>query len=72
MLRYFDTITHSPMALQYLIEGFDAEHVLLDSDCPYDMGDPEPVTWLYAAGLDAAQFDQIACANVCKLLGIGV
>jgi aminocarboxymuconate-semialdehyde decarboxylase len=71
-LLHFDTITHSRMALEYLIENFGAEHVLLGSDYPYDMGDPEPVASLRAARIGAEQFDQIACANVCKLLGIGI
>jgi aminocarboxymuconate-semialdehyde decarboxylase len=71
-LLSFDTITHSRMALEYLIENFGAEHVLLGSDYPYEMGDPEPVASLRAARIDAQQFDQIACANVCKLLGIGI
>ena len=36
------------MALEYLIANFGAEHVLLGSDYPYDMGDPEPVESLAA------------------------
>jgi aminocarboxymuconate-semialdehyde decarboxylase len=71
-LLYFDTITHSHMALEYLIRNFGAEHVLLGSDYPYDMGEPEPVASLRAACFDAEQVDQIARANACKLLGIGI
>ena len=71
-MLYFDTITHSRMALEYLIENFGPEHVLLGSDYPYDMGDPEPVASLRAARMDAQQFEQVAGANVCKLLGIGI
>jgi aminocarboxymuconate-semialdehyde decarboxylase len=71
-LLYFDTITHSRMALQYLIENFGAEHVLLGSDYPYDMGDPEPVASLRAARIGAREFEQIAGANVGKLLGIEI
>ncbi|MND06463.1 Amidohydrolase [compost metagenome] len=59
------------MALEYLIENFGAEHVLLGSDYPYDMGDPEPVASLRAARIGAEQIDRIARANACKLLGIG-
>ena len=70
-LLYFDTITHSRMALEYLIENFGAAHVLLGSDYPYDMGDPEPVASLRAARIGAHQREEIACANACKLLGIG-
>jgi aminocarboxymuconate-semialdehyde decarboxylase len=71
-LLYFDTITHSRMALEYLIENFGAGHVLLGSDYPYDMGDPEPIASLRATRVGAEQFHQIACANACKLLGIGI
>lgn len=70
-LLYFDTITHSRMALQYLIENFGAEHVLLGSDYPYDMGDPEPLASLRAARVDAEQMARITRANACELLGIG-
>lgn len=40
---YFDTITHSPEALKFLIEQVDAEHVLMGTDYPFEMGDPDPV-----------------------------
>ena len=71
-LLNFDTITHSAMALEYLVANFGADHVLLGSDYPYDMGDPEPVASLRAARLDGASKEQIASANACKLLGIGI
>jgi len=69
---YFDTITHSPMALEYLVRSFGADHVLLGSDYPYDMGDPEPVGSLRATGIDNQQIAQIAASNACKLLRIGI
>ena len=40
---YFDTITHNPEALRYLIAMAGSDHVLLGSDYPYDMGDQDPV-----------------------------
>jgi aminocarboxymuconate-semialdehyde decarboxylase len=69
---YFDTITHSRMALEYLIENFGAEHVLLGSDYPYDMGDPEPVQSLRAARIDDERLKQVSGVNACKLLQIGI
>ena len=60
------------MALEYLVANFGAEHVLLGSDYPYDMGDPEPVASLRAAGIDDAHRTRIAGANACKLLRIGI
>jgi aminocarboxymuconate-semialdehyde decarboxylase len=71
-LLYFDTITHSRMALEYLVANFGAEHVLLGSDYPYDMGDPEPVASLRAAAFGEERAAQIASANACKLLRIGI
>lgn len=71
-LLYFDTITHSQMALAYLVANFGADHVLLGSDYPYDMGDPEPVESLRAAGIEDERQAQIASANACKLLRIGI
>jgi aminocarboxymuconate-semialdehyde decarboxylase len=70
-LFYFDTITHSAMALEYLVANFGADHVLLGSDYPYDMGDPEPLETLRATSIGAKQMAQIAGANACRLLGIG-
>jgi aminocarboxymuconate-semialdehyde decarboxylase len=71
-LLHFDTITHSAMALEYLVANFGAENVLLGSDYPYDMGDPEPVASLRQSKIAAAERELISSANACKLLGIGV
>jgi aminocarboxymuconate-semialdehyde decarboxylase len=71
-LLYFDTITHSRMALEYLVANFGADHVLLGSDYPYDMGDPEPVATLAASAIDSEKITGIASANACKLLRIGI
>ncbi|MEO6165840.1 MAG: amidohydrolase family protein [Candidatus Binatia bacterium] len=71
-LLNFDTITHSAMALEYLVANFGADHVVLGSDYPYDMGDPEPVASLRAARIDGTSLEQIASANACKLLRIGI
>jgi aminocarboxymuconate-semialdehyde decarboxylase len=69
---HFDTITHSRMALEYLIENFGAEQVLMGSDYPYDMGEPEPVAALRATRVGAEKIEQIAAANACKLLRISI
>lgn len=71
-LLNFDTITHSTMALEYLVANFGADHVVLGSDYPYDMGDPEPVASLHASRIDESSLEQIASTNACKLLGIGI
>ncbi|HEY3168284.1 MAG TPA: amidohydrolase family protein [Candidatus Binatia bacterium] len=55
-----------------MVRNFGANHVLLGSDYPYDMGDPEPLSALRAIGIDTEQVTQIAGDNACKLLRIGI
>lgn len=71
-LFYFDTIAHSQMALEYLVANFGAEHVLMGSDYPYDMGDPAPVETVHQARLARDAQEQIFSGNAARLLGIGV
>ena len=71
-LFYFDTIAHSPMALEYLVQNFGAERVLLGSDYPFDMGDPEPCKSVGALKIDAGDKEKIAGGNAASLLAIGV
>ena len=52
---YFDTVTHSASALKFLVGEAGADHVLLGSDYPFDMGDPEPVRTVRDAKLDASE-----------------
>ncbi len=41
---YVDTIVHSSAALDYLVSLLGADHVLLGTDYPFEMGDDDPVT----------------------------
>ncbi|MDQ5849815.1 MAG: amidohydrolase, partial [Pseudomonadota bacterium] len=43
---YFDTIAFDPGMLKHLIERFGADHVLLGTDYPYDMGVEDPVGFI--------------------------
>jgi aminocarboxymuconate-semialdehyde decarboxylase len=71
-LLHFDTVTHSAMALEYLVSNFGAEKVLLGSDYPYDMGDPEPVQSLHRTKIGANELEAISHANAQQLLRIGM
>jgi aminocarboxymuconate-semialdehyde decarboxylase len=66
---YFDTITHDPEALRYLVSLVGPEHVLLGTDLPFDMADTTPMRTLAAAGLDKNDIDLIAGKNALKLIG---
>ena len=65
---YFDTIAHSQPALEYLVRTFGADHVVLGSDYPYDMGLDDPRAVLSA--LDPAAQEQIAARNAERLLNL--
>ncbi len=40
---YFDTVLHSASSLRFLVDVVGADHVLLGTDYPFEMGDPDPV-----------------------------
>jgi aminocarboxymuconate-semialdehyde decarboxylase len=43
---YFDTLTHSPEALGYLVKLIGADHVVVGTDAPFDVEDPKPLETL--------------------------
>jgi len=67
---YFDTITFDRGMLEHLVGRFGAEHVLLGTDYPYDMGMEHPVDFIGGAKLKAKDKEQIMGGNAAKLLGI--
>lgn len=64
----FDTVTHSPAALRFLVEEMGADRVLLGTDYPFDMADPDPCGTVAAAGLAAAARVAIERGNLDGLL----
>ncbi len=68
---YFDTITFDPAMLKNLIDRYGADHVLLGTDYPYDMGEDDPLGLIRAVKrLPADQRRQIEGLNAMKLLKI--
>jgi aminocarboxymuconate-semialdehyde decarboxylase len=68
---YFDTMVIEPGQLKYLIDTYGADHVLLGTDYPYDMGDDDPLALLASTvGLDQGQLDLVAGGNAARLLGL--
>jgi aminocarboxymuconate-semialdehyde decarboxylase len=43
---YFDTIAFDPTMLRHMIDRYGADHVLLGTDYPYDMGVDDPVGFI--------------------------
>ncbi len=68
---YFDTLTHYGPALRYLTDTFGADHILLGSDYPFDMGTLECVREVRAAGLPDIERDAILGATAAGFFGVG-
>jgi aminocarboxymuconate-semialdehyde decarboxylase len=67
---YFDTLTHDDALLLALIDYAGADHVLLGSDYPFDMGDPRQVDTVRALGLAPDAEAAILAGNAERLLGL--
>jgi aminocarboxymuconate-semialdehyde decarboxylase len=68
---YFDTITFDHGMLAHLIARFGADHVLLGTDYPYDMGMERPLEFIGGVkGLSAAERAAIQGGNAARLLKI--
>ncbi len=66
---YFDTVLHSPASLKFLIDFVGAEHVVLGSDYPFEMGEPTPLATIDGVpDLTAEQRSLIVRGNVERLL----
>ena len=68
---FFDTMVFEPGQLKYLVDTYGADHVMLGTDYPYDMGDDDPLVIIGdTPGLDQDQIDLIAGGNAARLLGL--
>ena len=68
---HFDTLTHDEALLRELIDYAGADHVLLGSDYPFDMGDARPVDTVRALRLAPEVEAAILAGNAERLLGLG-
>ncbi|MFI0370026.1 amidohydrolase family protein [Actinomadura sp. 1N219] len=67
---HYDSLTHSPTSLSWLVGFAGSDHVLLGSDYPFPTGDPEAVAAVAAApGLTCAQRAGVLGGAAAGLLG---
>jgi aminocarboxymuconate-semialdehyde decarboxylase len=69
-LLYFDSLTLSAANLRFLVEQFGADHVVIGSDYPFDMGSADPVGAVGEAGLPASAREQIEGGTALRFLGL--
>jgi aminocarboxymuconate-semialdehyde decarboxylase len=67
---YFDSIVFTHHQLEYLVSTWGSDHVLLGSDYPFDMAEPDPVRFVASAKLTGAEKAAVLGGNAMKLLKI--
>lgn len=66
---WFDSLVHGYANLRHLVDVVGADRVVLGTDFPADMGQPEPVAWLNASDLDDAERTAVLGETAAALLG---
>jgi aminocarboxymuconate-semialdehyde decarboxylase len=56
---YFDTLTHDPRLLAFVVEKFGSRRVMVGSDYPFDMGVEHPLAQLDGLALAAEDLENI-------------
>lgn len=64
---FFDSLTHDPVALRFLIEAFGVGKVLMGSDFPFDMGTADAVADVAGANLPEPVLRQVQGENAVRL-----
>jgi len=63
---YFDTLVFDRRQLRFLLDTYGAEHLLMGTDYPFDMSEPDPVG--FHSEIDANARAQILGGNAARLL----
>jgi aminocarboxymuconate-semialdehyde decarboxylase len=67
---WYDTITHSPDALHYVLDALGNDRMVIGTDFPFGMGEKDPVGFLDRCNLDPSVRKMIEHANAERFLGI--
>ena len=70
---YFDSLVYTHHQLQYLVDQYGADHILVGTDYPADMGEIDPIGFVETAkGLDDIERRAILGRNAARLLNIEI
>ena len=64
----YDTIAHSPDVMKFVIQQVGIERITLGDDYFFDMGEPEPVSFVEKLGLDPTEKAMALGGNAARLL----
>ena len=69
---HYDTVTHAPAALRYLIDLVGVDRVVYGTDFPFDMAGGSFDEQTDGVALDEPSDQRIRCANAAELFGLKV
>ena len=70
---YFDALVYTHHQLDYLVDQYGADHILMGTDYPADMGEVDPIGMIEGApGLDDVERRAILGGNAARLLNLEV
>ena len=70
---YFDALVYTHHQLEYLVEQYGADRILMGTDYPADMGEVDPIGFIEGAkSLDETARRAILGHNAARLLNLGV
>jgi aminocarboxymuconate-semialdehyde decarboxylase len=67
---YFDTVLFEPRALRFLCDTVGADRVMLGSDYPFGIGDPDPCRLIDETPLTAAERAAILGGNAARIFHV--
>jgi aminocarboxymuconate-semialdehyde decarboxylase len=68
---YFDTVVFDERELRHLIDIWGADHIMLGTDYPFDMAEPDPIGLLgRIKGVSKKDMALVAGGNAARLLGL--
>jgi len=68
---YFDSVLFDPAALEFLAKTAGVERIVLGSDYPFPIGDPDPTAIVRRAGFADREADLILGETAAALFGLG-
>jgi len=67
---FYDALVFDPAAVRFLVEHYGSSQIVVGSDYPFNMGDPDPVGTLVGAQLDAEVMRAVTSANAARFLAL--
>lgn len=67
---YYDTLTYSPESLRLVIETFGASQVMIGTDYPFAIRDPDPLGSIARCNCDAATAEALRETNARRFLNL--